>query len=312
MPRRPGPFVASGRAFPYVLIVLLVAAVAIGGAASVIVGAPSQLPYQHGSNLPALSDQELAFLFVGLAGAAFVLLLYRALTSPRTGLPSRVIATVVVGLVMMIVFVAIAHLLNESNSGPLTGGNNTASGNNTTMNGTTIPNGTENVTGGTGEVMFFHLSIPTWAPLLALFAVALIIAIFAAPPLAERIADLREERNLARTREKRAGEARAAFAAAVQALDEGSDPRTVVQALYARLLARVEPLVGGVDTETPEEIRSLHLIELGIGEEPAGALTRLFEEARYSTHAMSLDAADRARDAIRSAEADLDRRRESS
>jgi len=66
-------------------------------------------------------------------------------------------------------------------------------------------------------------------------------------------------------------------------------------------------MVGSVDPETPEEIRSLHLVRLGISREASESLTRLFEEARYSTHPLGPEAAERATEVIRSAEADLSR-----
>jgi hypothetical protein len=83
----------------------------------------------------------------------------------------------------------------------------------------------------------------------------------------------------------------------------------VVIRLYATLLARVGPIVGGLDEQTPEEIRSFHLVQLGIRTPAATTLTRLFEEARYSSHPLGPEAAVLARQAIQEAREDLDRPR---
>ena len=90
-------------------------------------------------------------------------------------------------------------------------------------------------------------------------------------------------------------------------LDEGRDPRRVIVRLYDRLLSRVSPLGVGVEFSTAEEIRANQLLPLGVRRPAADTLTRLFEEARYSTHPMDAAAAGLARDAIRAAEADLSR-----
>ena len=48
-------------------------------------------------------------------------------------------------------------------------------------------------------------------------------------------------------------------------------------------------------------------MRLGIRPEVATELTRLFEEARYSTHPLGPESADRAAEAMRRATADLER-----
>jgi hypothetical protein len=94
----------------------------------------------------------------------------------------------------------------------------------------------------------------------------------------------------------------------VTELGHGADAREVILALYATLLARLRPMVGGMDTSTPEEIRAVHLERLGARPEPARTLTRLFEEARYSAHPMGPESSRTAQEAVRAVLDDLDRR----
>ncbi len=298
---------ATRAPIPIVLLALMLGAIAVGGAASVLVRAPSAAPSGRSNQTVLASPEVLVILFVALVLVGFALLIYRRLTAPSVGLPNRIIVTALIALLIGVAFVAMSALLNENGS-PGGSGNATGATNNSTGNTTGTTNGTQNLTGGSGTVSFLHFSVPPWLPLVLLFGVALVIAVIAAPALAVRLSDLRGDRERRRALAQQQDEALDALAAAARALEAGSDPRAVIQALYARLLARVGPLIGSVETETPEEIRTYHLLALGIGEAPANALTRLFEEARYSTHPLNADAADRAREAIRDAELDLDRR----
>jgi len=70
-------------------------------------------------------------------------------------------------------------------------------------------------------------------------------------------------------------------------------------------MARLEPKEGIGTYQTPEEIRQAHLIPLGVRPEAAEHLTRLFEEACYSSHSMNAEALQVARESIRVAEYDL-------
>ena len=91
-------------------------------------------------------------------------------------------------------------------------------------------------------------------------------------------------------------------------LEEGGDPRSAILALYTEMLVHLRPRVGSVETATPEEIRATHLVRLGVRPEEAHILTRLFEEARYSTHPLGPATSAEAQGALRATLADLDRR----
>jgi len=298
--------VASRSKVPLVLAVLLTGAVATGAAAGILVGAPSAAA-PGGSSAPMLSSAAIADVILGMVFVGLGFMIYQRVTGSSYTLSGRVLVTALVGLLVMTGFVVLAHFL--SGGGGLFAYTNSTSGNNSSGGSggvnTTHP---VNLTGGGGTTSFFTLTVPTWVPLVALLVIAALIAIFAAPAVSDRLSERREERSLAQLQARQLTEARAALAAAGRALDEGDEPRAVIRTLYARFLDRVAPLVGGVETETPEEIRAFHLLALGIQPSSADALTRLFEEARYSTHPMTSDAAERARSAVRGAEGDLDRR----
>lgn len=95
------------------------------------------------------------------------------------------------------------------------------------------------------------------------------------------------------------------FAQAVRRLDSPTDPRGAIVDLYRQLIARLQPRVDIPDARTPDEIRTAHLIPLGVRSETAAVLTRLFEEACYSSHAMGDEAATLARSSAMAAERDL-------
>ncbi|MGP8073962.1 MAG: DUF4129 domain-containing protein [Thermoplasmata archaeon] len=99
--------------------------------------------------------------------------------------------------------------------------------------------------------------------------------------------------------------ARRSFLEAASSLATSTDPRAVILGLYAQLMARLEPKEGIGTYQTPEEIRQAHLIPLGVRPEAAEHLTRLFEEACYSSHSMNAEALQVARESIRVAEYDL-------
>jgi hypothetical protein len=99
------------------------------------------------------------------------------------------------------------------------------------------------------------------------------------------------------------------LAHARQELEGARDPRAAILALYATLLARVAPIVPDLDRSTAEEIRVHHLVRLGIRESAARTLTRIFEEARYSSHRLGPEQVTQATQAIRMAESDLARAR---
>lgn len=146
-----------------------------------------------------------------------------------------------------------------------------------------------------------------WPVYVAGVALLLLLGAMIVPQLASRWA---QRRNHAPPLPAAASPVAAAAAAqvlsdAAKRLDSPTDPRVVIVDLYNQLLNRLEPRVNIPTHRTPDEIRTAHLIPLGVRPEPAGQLTRLFEEACYSSHPLGADAASLARASIQAAERDL-------
>ena len=284
-----------------ILLVILALAFVIGAAASLVAGAAASPPFHSGTASEVIIPTwtlDVAFLI----GFGFVLALFvwvRA--SVSSAVPGKLVVTMLAVLLVGILFVVILQAFGSGAGGFTwnTSGNGTAPSN---PNGTITPGG--NLSGPGGLLAPLH--IPSWTLFVAVAVIALVVAAVAAPRAWRYLAD-RDPGRPKRPAPAELQEVRGALATAAQELGVGADPRTVIIALYATMLRRVGPIVGGVDTDTPEEIRALHLVRLGIRASAAETLTRLFEEARYSTRPMGPETAARAQEAIGEARADLDR-----
>ncbi len=285
----------------WLLVALLVVAVGGGIAAAVLATAPSRAPSTGPTTelfLPAwVVLLPVLIIFGGSCWALF------ARRGSSAGVPSSnpLIASLLVGMLLLVGFVVISHFVGGGpNDFGATGASAGGSSNNTTTN-LTVSNAT-GATGPGGTLGF--LSFPPWVGYLFLFVlVGGFLAVFATSALSLQVR--RRSRLGYRPGGASSGAARSALAAAGQALDDGADPRATILILYGRLLDRLTDRMGDVDVATPEEIRTQHLVRLGVQPRDAEALTRLFEEARYSSHPMGDDAAERARVSIRSAMDDL-------
>jgi hypothetical protein len=301
MPPTRRPASATG-----LVLVLLVAALAVGAAASIVAAARTATsPPIPGAPVSEvyLSDQIVVLAAVLLFLAIVVPLLYDRVRGGASFLPGRAVLSTLVVVLVMVVFVILARaIVYPANEYP--SGNNTTLPTNTTGTlGNTTTNGTSNpLFGNGGSITFLGIHLPIWSIFPIVAVVAIVVAVVGVPRVREYLRDRQMER-LRGTPE--VGAAWNALERAADDLAGGSDPREVILRLYAHLLQRVEPLAGNVDPSTPDEIRSAHLVRLGIRPETAEALTRLFEEARYSTHPLGADRADRAARAIRDAERDL-------
>jgi hypothetical protein len=289
-----------------ILLVVIALALAVGAAASLIAGAATSKAFQPGLVSPFIvSSTELAAVFVLACIVLIGLIVWVRSDSTRLALPGRSVATMLALVLVAIVFVALFHVLG---GGPVvfhsTSPAGTSSNNSTSANLTQQPPVTSNVSTPL-PVPSPNLPLPPWVLFAAVAAVAL--AIGAVPALWRRSRDGTGHPAGVGSKATRVAEARGALASAALALDAGTEPRDVIIRLYATLLHRVAPIVGGVDDETPEEIRALHLERLGIRPSAATTLTRLFEEARYSSHPLGPEAVTRAVNAIREARRDLDR-----
>jgi len=206
-----------------------------------------------------------------------------------------------------IVAVAALHVLGGSGGGFPTvnsgGGSNSSKGvstNNSTSNLSPV--------GGPGGVLApFKIQLPSWSLFVLVSIAAIAVVIAGLPPLADYLQDRRENRNLRSRSAEVAALVQRALKQTALDLEGGLDPRATILALYATLLIRIEPLAMNLDRSTPEEIRQLHLTRLGIRAPAAQDLTRVFEEARYSSHPLGPEQATRAAAAIRAAEEDLAR-----
>jgi hypothetical protein len=196
-------------------------------------------------------------------------------------------------------------------SGNTTGGGNQSG--NKTGGGNQSGNGTgHSGGGGSGGRNSTPLTLlPVQAPPLSdwpVFVVAaglsLVLGAIALPRLLSRSARGRGVPVMTASIEARAA-ARRSFLEAASSLATSTDPRAVILGLYAQLMARLEPKEGIATNQTPEEIRQAHLIPLGVRPEAAEHLTRLFEEACYSSHSMNAESLRVARESIRVAEYDL-------
>ncbi len=285
-----------------VLLVILALAFAIGAAAAFVAAASAKSP---GPTQPAteviLTTDDLAVGFAVLFGIVIGIGVWVWIGSGRGGAPQRWMLVMLVSLVIAVLFVVILQVFGGAGASASNSGNSTAP---PPVQPPPYDNGNGSLTGPGGVLDYLHL--PSWSLFLGIAIVAIVVAVVVVPRARAYLAN-REPDGPSGPAPAEVEEVRQALAQAAGELESGSDPRAVVIALYATVLRRVGPMVGGVDTATPEEIRAQHLVRLGVEADVAESLTRLFEEARYSTHPMGAEAAERARITIAAAQEDLTR-----
>jgi hypothetical protein len=94
--------------------------------------------------------------------------------------------------------------------------------------------------------------------------------------------------------------------AALVALESAGDPRQTIIAAYARMLEALEERgLGCRPSETPRRHLARCLAAADVRPEPLERLVQLFEEARFSTHAMTWEHRDEARAALGAVRDDL-------
>jgi len=296
----------SARVSPAVLVLVL-AALAVGAAASLLASAPRTTTSgtSHYAELVfPLWEVEAALVVLIFGGIA--LLLFSRVRAGSAPIPGRIAVSAVVAiLVAVLLLIVIQHAAfpngpSYGGQGPASpGGTPPANSTNLTTNSTQIPGG--------GAFLWLGPSAPPWA----LFAIAAGVAVALSVGVTSPI----WWRALARFGRSEPGVPTPAAIAAIQvalaeateALDAGGDLRAVVVRLYAVILAKIGPTVGDIEGATPEEIRAGHLVRLGIRPEAAEVLTRSFEEARYSSHLVTDETVARVTIALREASADLER-----
>jgi hypothetical protein len=300
------PSTPRPRASPVLLIVLAVA-LAVGASASLVAGAAAPSAFHPGpSSEILLAPNSLGVIFLVVLATVVGIFLYIRLSSNTLAVPSRFVVTALTAILVGVLLIALFHVLGGGGAGSLV---RSSGGGNSTGGGQSGGNTTGNATGPGGQLDILSFHLPSWS-FFAAVALAVVLVAAIAVPAAWAASVRRERRNDSRRKDAgKVARVRGALALAAQELDVGEEPRAVVIRLYTALLRRVGPIVGGVERVTPEEIRSLHLERLGIRSSAATTMTRLFEEARYSSHSMGPEVARRASAAISEALADLDRSR---
>jgi hypothetical protein len=297
----------SARVSP-VVVVLVLAAVAVGAAASLLASAPrtSTPGSTHYAEL-VFPLWEVEAAIVALVFGGLALLVFFRMRSGSFPYPARAAVTAVVTLLLaVLILIVIQHAAFPNSPSGGAGGASQPStspppsnATNATKNSTLIP--------GSGTFLWLGPSVPPWTLFAVVAVVAAVISVLVTSPVWRRALAARGRTEPGVPSPASLAAIRVALADASEALASGGDLRTVVIRLYAAILEKIGPSVGNVDGATPEEIRAAHLVRLGIRPEAAEVLTRSFEEARYSSHLVTDAMVARVTSALREASADLDR-----
>lgn len=234
------------------------------------------------SPTPVLDFAEALVLFM-LAGAVLM-----ALRADRTRRIPGVPATMMAVFLVSLAFIVLVRLVVPVNfNTAVNGTRNSSSGTPPPGSNVTLPNGTF------GALPF---SPPSWIAYLGLGIAVLVAIVLLAPALQRRL-------NPPAPEPAPTAEVRRSLESALRALAEENptEARRIIIGLYARLLETVGPYLENLDTATPREIERVCVDRFGIGSTPAGELTRLFEEARYSSHPFTESQVGRARRALETA-----------
>jgi Domain of unknown function (DUF4129) len=283
--------------------VLLGLAVLLGVAVSLLVaGAPTPSAPRAGEivvNLPPVFWGALLLspLLVGLAAVVF-----RAAHGRATGLGRTMLVGFGILIVLGVAFMVLLALSHQGSDGALVVGQGTGGPPNSGSGGN--PGGGGSSTNGSGTVPgTFVYTVGPWMVVALALAVSACVALLAVPGVLSRVVDRGRRPATPGVVDRR--QVTDAFVEASWAIGRGEDFRDTIVRLYVRLLQGLSPKTGDVACLTPEEIRVQAFEHLGVRSDAARDLTRLFEEARYSTHAMGAASADRFRDAVAAIEADL-------
>lgn len=294
-PRRPGVSL-------WVFVVLF-AALALGGAAALLTAPVATNPPSYFYAPFDITVGEAGWLVIAVAVAWLVAHVVKRVHNGTALLPGRAIAVGILAILLAVAFVFVARFGGPP---PTPAGEQSSPGGPGPPPTATVNNTTTNPTNNATAFLPFQLggwSIPGWVVFAALLGVAAVVGVVALPLY------LSARRTAGRpTASPPPGDARSDFAAALRTLSDpdAADVRATIIALYARLLARIGPLLGSVETRSPREIEGACVARFGIRPPTARALTALFEEARYSTHPLDDAAGRRARETFRQALADLD------
>jgi hypothetical protein len=149
------------------------------------------------------------------------------------------------------------------------------------------------------------VGVPNWVFLPVGIALSGAIGVLAIPGVLSRLVDRRVHRPAPPIVATVPEGAASAFRDARLAIESGEPPRETIVRLYGRILGRVAPTVEELATSTAEEIRRTQFAALPVPATRSELITRLFEEARYSTHPIDQPVADRFVETLREVERDL-------
>ena len=279
-----------------IFALLILAPVVLGVGAALLVG-PLPAARLALAPTPAYASLEL----VGLVVTGILLVVVAAVVLPvvfgqRRSYGPRVLTSVLAYFLVAILILIALHLVAPGAAPVGAGG---------TQNGSTPPPPPPPVGGGTNLSLGFPggILLPSWVLFLIVAVVAIAVGAVAVPLGIHR----RDARPVELGRPS-SDDRRSLLEGAIGDLDETTlVPRERIILVYRRLLARVGPRAGDIDRMTAREIETACRVSLGIGTSAAHELTALFEEARYSDHEIVESMVARARAALASALADLDR-----
>lgn len=290
---------------PLPLAVVLGLAVVVGVVAVLLAGAAPPPPAaQAGELVVNLPTAVWGLLCLSPLLVGFAAVLARRLSETSLGFPGRAVVSLAVIVALLVLFVVLFHTSGSNGQGSVSisrgGGGGTG---NTTPVRTT--NNSSRGVNGTSVAGSYSYTISFGVVLAAVVGISALVAVLAIPGALSRLAGRRPGGGpgpaVLRV------EILPALQEAGAAIERGEDPRETVVRLYVRLLREIGPRVGDVSFLTADEIRQQALAGLGVSAGASEALTRLFEEARYSTHTIGAADAGRFREAIRQVESDLQR-----
>ncbi|HTT16905.1 MAG TPA: DUF4129 domain-containing protein [Thermoplasmata archaeon] len=176
----------------------------------------------------------------------------------------------------------------RNGSGNATGGNGSGNG---TGNNSTGPghghgnNSSSRGVSGARSTGGVRVSISNWVFLGIAAVLSATVALVSVPGVLSRLLD-RPRGGGAGVGLPGVGAVRLAFRDARVAIEAGESPRETIVRLYGRLLDGIGPGVHGLASATPAEIERTVLSRLHVSSERSQMVTRMFEEACYSNHAL--------------------------
>lgn len=288
---------------------IVVGAIAFGLCAALLASptAPSQTAPTSFEESPssAITLQTLGEVSVVIVVALFAGVIGLRFTSKRAGGVNRYVLQTAIVLLLLLAFVIAARFVvagGLSDFGILPGSSPPPGA----SSPNTVPSPgfpTCNATNGSCAPPPGNIAWPSvrdTSVILAVLTAGIVSALFVVPYLVAR----REARQV--------GPARPAPPETLHLIDQtiaelegSSDPRAVVIALYAKLMRLVEPRLGDLAARTPREIEQESMERLGLRGEAARSLTRVFEEARYSSRPLPPATVERARAALAALRAEI-------